>query len=64
MSEPLHESAEVSWLTFLDRFDRVIWPVLFARRGYTKGEALIAWSISRLEESITELKEEVRELRS
>lgn len=62
MSEPLHESAEVSWLSFLDRFDSVMWPTLFAGRGYTKGEALIAWSISRLEETLEELKEEVREL--
>lgn len=58
MSEALYEDTEVNWRVFLDRFDTEIYPVLFQERGYTKGEALIAWSIGRLEEIVDRLAQE------
>jgi hypothetical protein len=60
MSEPLHEGQEVAWLVFLDRFEQVIYPLLFEKRGYSRGEALIIWTLQQQTESIEELKEEMR----
>lgn len=45
--DPLDEVVETSWLTFLNRFDREIYPVLFQPRGFTKDAALIAWTLNR-----------------
>lgn len=55
MSEPLDEEAEVSWLTYLNRFEQEIYPTLFAQRGYTKAEALLVWSLHGIESSIDTL---------
>ncbi len=50
--EALDEGIEELWITFLNRFDTVIYTTLFAPRGYTKGEALIAYRLEQLEERI------------
>lgn len=61
MPEPLSEDVEESWLVFLNRFDAEIYPTLFAPRGYTKGEALLAWSIGRLEAEVDGVRQAVEE---
>lgn len=56
MSEPLYESTEVNWRSYLDRFDTVIWPTLFRGRGIDKGSALIAWSLGLLQDDVSDIK--------
>lgn len=58
MPEPLEEEAETSWMVYLDRFDKEIYPVLFKPRGYTKGEAAIIWSLGKLENRVDALVEQ------
>lgn len=55
--EPLTESAEISWIEFLNRFDNEIYPTLFKDRGYTKGEALECWNNNLLRTDIEKLLE-------
>ena len=59
MSEPLNEDTEEAWLTFLNRFDREIYPTLFASRGYTKAEAAVMWHLARIEASVDALTEKL-----
>lgn len=63
MPEPLHEAVENAWLAFLNRFDTEIYPVLFKDRGYTKGEALLAWHLSQVNEGLDDLYGIVHQLR-
>ncbi len=60
MTEPLDEAAEVSWLLHLDRFEQHIYPAIFEKRGYSKGEALIVWGLSKVETSVDELSERIQ----
>lgn len=57
MSEPLEEEVEESWLVFLNRFEQEIYPTLFEPRGYTKPDAMIVWTLSRMETTLDEIKE-------
>lgn len=57
MSEPLHEEVEQSWIEFLNRFDAEIYPTLFEKRGFTKGEAMIIWNLSKIEAQLDEVLE-------
>lgn len=56
MPEPLDEVVEESWIEFLNRFDVEIYP-LFEGRGVSKADAMIIWSLARLESEIEDIKQ-------
>lgn len=55
--DSITEECEHSWNAYLKRFDTVIYPTLFEKRGYTKGEANIIWMLSRLCSEVAEVHE-------
>ena len=59
--EPLDERVEVGWKISLDRFENVIYPELFAPRGYTKSEAHMLWAITSLSDDIHELQSTMKD---
>lgn len=54
------EISEISWRNYLKGFNEEIYPI-FEKHGISRGEALICWTLNRLENSIEELIEELRE---
>ncbi len=61
-TDPMDEAVEVSWLSAIKRFDEVIYPTIFAPRGFDRSQALVAWEIAGMraavEEVVTLLREE------
>ena len=47
--EAVDEEVERRWLSFLRRFEEVIWPTLYAGRGISKDVALLSWQLSYLQ---------------
>lgn len=54
-NDPLNEDVEVSWRIWLDRFDKVIYPILFRDRGISKDTALLVWQNSKIQDEIENL---------
>lgn len=52
MIEPLAESVEISWLEFMARFKKEIYPNIFEPQGLTFGEALLVWEVSNLRNEV------------
>jgi hypothetical protein len=57
--EPLDEEIEISWLTFLRRFETQIYPSLFKSSGISMSDAMLLWELSNLRNEITSLREDL-----
>lgn len=57
------EDSEVSWRNYLSGFfdgEDGIWPV-FKKHGFTPGEAMICWSLNKLQNEVENLRNVIEE---
>lgn len=54
------ETTLTSWQKALAEFEIKMWP-LFKIRGYTKGEAIIAWKLNLIQTAVENVEEALRE---
>ena len=52
----LNEEGKQAWYVYLSEFKRDVYPT-FKARGYSRDTALVVWTLQRLANQVTELRE-------